>query len=504
MRTRKAAINVFFFLLMEAATLVYGFVVPRLLITTYGSMANGLISSITNFLSYILLLQSGVGGVVRAALYKPLAEKNHYEVSVVIKTTEHFFQKIAIYTMGYLLILALVYPFIIGEEYSFLFTASMVVIIGIGTAAQYFFGLTYQLLLDADQRSYIYSIVQLISTVFNTVLVVVLVYRGASLHMVKLTSACIFTLRPLVVNYFVNRRYQLLKDVNPNNELIKQRWDATGQTVAYFIQSRSDIFWITVMSTLTNVSVYSVYALITNGLQTFLSSLDRSVRGAFGEMLARAEQTSLQRTYHQYALLMHLASVVMYATAAVTTLPFVEIYTRHADDAAYNQPLFSVLFIFAALLYCLRIPYSTITFAAGKYRETKKDAYLEAMINVLVTFALINVWGLSGVAIGSISAISFRTFRYINFLHKNLLLFSYTSQIKQYFLSFLTFAIPVIIKYCLYPDMHFYSFFSWLLFAAEAFLCIMLFALLVAFVSNRKNLNELVMKCKSVFAKRHL
>lgn len=504
MRTRKAAINMFFFLLMEAATLVYGFTVPRLLITTYGSMANGLVSSITNFLSYILLLQSGVGGVVRAALYKPLADKNHHEVSVVIKTTERFFRKIAVYTMAYMLILALVYPFIIEENFDFWFTASMVLIIGVGTAAQYFFGLTYQLLLDSDQRSYIHSIVQLISTVLNTVLVVVLVRRGASIHMVKLATAFIFTIRPLVVNYFVNRRYKLLKDVKPDNELIKQRWDATGQTVAYFIQSRSDIFWITIMSTLTNVSIYSVYALITNGLQTFLSSLDRAVRGAFGEMLARKEQKNLIRTYHQYALLMHIASVVMYATAAVTALPFVEIYTRHADDAAYNQPLFSALFIFAALLYCLRIPYSTITFAAGKYRETKKDAYLEALVNVLVTFALIQTLGLVGVAIGSITAIALRTVRYANFLHHNLLWLSYRSQIKQYLLSIITFAAPVFAKYYFYPNLHFQGFFSWLIFAALVFLCTGLFALLMAFSFDRKNLVGLVMKYKSVFSRKRL
>ena len=33
------------------------------------------LSSITRFLGYIVLLEAGVGGVVRAALYKPLAEK---------------------------------------------------------------------------------------------------------------------------------------------------------------------------------------------------------------------------------------------------------------------------------------------------------------------------------------------------------------------------------------------------------------------------------------------
>ena len=40
----------------------------------YGSDVNGLVSSITQFLGYIALVEGGVGGVIRAALYKPLAK----------------------------------------------------------------------------------------------------------------------------------------------------------------------------------------------------------------------------------------------------------------------------------------------------------------------------------------------------------------------------------------------------------------------------------------------
>ena len=75
MRGKKALLNSAASLMLEFVTVICGFIVPRLIIGTYGSEVNALTSSISQFLSYIALVEAGVGGVIRAALYKPLAEK---------------------------------------------------------------------------------------------------------------------------------------------------------------------------------------------------------------------------------------------------------------------------------------------------------------------------------------------------------------------------------------------------------------------------------------------
>ena len=89
MRSKKALLNSAATLLLEFVSVICGFIVPRLIIGTYGSEVNALTSSITQFLSYIALVEAGVGGVVRAALYKPLAETELKNVAVNI--TEFLF-----------------------------------------------------------------------------------------------------------------------------------------------------------------------------------------------------------------------------------------------------------------------------------------------------------------------------------------------------------------------------------------------------------------------------
>ena len=59
-------------LLLQLVTIICGFIVPRLIISNYGSDVNGLVTSITQFLAYITLLEAGFGPVVKSLLYKPI------------------------------------------------------------------------------------------------------------------------------------------------------------------------------------------------------------------------------------------------------------------------------------------------------------------------------------------------------------------------------------------------------------------------------------------------
>lgn len=91
-RESNARINIYVSLLGQAITLICGLIVPRLLLNSFGSEAYGVTASITQLLSYITLFEGGVGGVARAALYKPLAKKDNLTISKVINEIQAFFR----------------------------------------------------------------------------------------------------------------------------------------------------------------------------------------------------------------------------------------------------------------------------------------------------------------------------------------------------------------------------------------------------------------------------
>ena len=92
----KAKLNILTTLVSQLTATACGIVIPRVMIGTFGSSVYGLITSITQFLSYISLLEGGIGRVARAELYGPLAQGNDYEVSRVYHAIKHFFKIVGI------------------------------------------------------------------------------------------------------------------------------------------------------------------------------------------------------------------------------------------------------------------------------------------------------------------------------------------------------------------------------------------------------------------------
>lgn len=76
-KSKITLVNILTSLFMQIVSVISALIVPRLILETFGSNANGLVSSILQFLNYITLVEGGITGVISANLYKPLV--NHDE-----------------------------------------------------------------------------------------------------------------------------------------------------------------------------------------------------------------------------------------------------------------------------------------------------------------------------------------------------------------------------------------------------------------------------------------
>ena len=83
-------INIISNIILQIANIFSWFIIPKIILTYFGSDVNGLVSSITQFLSYITLIEGGVTGVVMASLYKPLVNNDNKKISAIIKTSLFF------------------------------------------------------------------------------------------------------------------------------------------------------------------------------------------------------------------------------------------------------------------------------------------------------------------------------------------------------------------------------------------------------------------------------
>lgn len=445
MRGKKTILNTFLNLILQIVAIISGFILPRLILQKYGSSYNGLTTSITQFLSCAILLRSGIGGATRAALYKPLAEKNKDEINSIMKATDLFMKKIGI-ILGILIIIAsIIYPFLVKNEFEYFFTFSLFLIIGISTFIESFFGITYLILLQADQKLWIASIFNIISIVLNVILASVLILHNFSIHIVKLGSAIAFCLYPILLNIYVKKRYNIDLKVRPNNEAISQRWDAFWHQVASFFNTNSGVIILTIFTNMLEVSVYSVYNMIITALRNIVLAFSNGLEAAFGNMIAKNEKNILKENLSIIELIIYSIATFVYVCSFLLIVPFVNVYTNGISDINYLRPEFAYIMIISQFFYSIRIPYQMVIQAAGHYKQTRNGAIFETSINIGISIILSIKFGITGVAIGMLIAMAVRTIQLAKYMSQNIINRKIKVTIRNILISFLESAIIIFI-----------------------------------------------------------
>lgn len=420
-RKKKLMLNSASSLLYQLVTIICGFILPRYFLTYYGSEVNGLISSITQFLGFITLAECGVGAVVQSTLYKPLADKDAESVSKIVLSSERFFRRIAYILLGYVAVLMAVYPLITIKSFDYLYTLVLIFVISISSFAQYYFGMTYKLLLNADQLGFIQYVIHTAALLINTAACVVLMKCGASVHFVKLTTTLIFVMQPILLSGIAKRKYRIDRTIILTEEPIKQKWNGLAQHIATVVLGNTDTVVLTLLSTLENVSIYAVYHLVVNGVRQIVVSMTNGMQAMLGNMLAKNELNELNSSFDNIEWLLHTLVTFVFSVTAVLIVPFVKVYTKGITDADYIVPVFAYLITLAQASYCLRLPYNIMVLAAGHYKQTQWSAIIEAVINIVVSVVLVFRFGLIGVALGTLAAMAYRTVYLANYLKNNIL-----------------------------------------------------------------------------------
>lgn len=130
MRTKRVVLNLMSNVLLQVVAAVINFILPRLFMTTYGSATNGLVSSIKQFLSYLKIVEAGVGSASIVALYKPLAQRDKDQINGILSATNLFYRRSGYVFVGLVAILAICYPLIVGDEVNPRTAFYMVLILG--------------------------------------------------------------------------------------------------------------------------------------------------------------------------------------------------------------------------------------------------------------------------------------------------------------------------------------------------------------------------------------
>ena len=318
--------------------------------------------------------------------------------------------------------------------------------------------------------------------------------------MFKLISSLIYLLRPLFLRYYVNRNYSINRKIQYTKEPIKQKWNGLAQQISAIVLGDTDVIVLTLFSTLANVSIYSVYNLVVTGVKQVLISMTNGFHSLLGELWAKQEGAKLNQTFAFFEWIVHTGVVFTFGCTATLILSFVSIYTEGVTDADYIVPTFAVLITIAHASHCLRLPYNIMIMAGNHYKQTQWNHITAAVINLAISIATVKIFGLVGVAIGTLVAMLYQTIWMAIYISKNLIRWPLRNFIKQCLCDICTCIIVIPVLRLI--DLSASGYYYWALLAIRVAVIWGLAVVIVNLICFRSNLKEIVTRIRFRFSNR--
>ena len=437
-----------------------------------------------------------MGAVVQSSLYKPLADNDNVTVSKVITSADKFFRHLGYILAIYVIVMLFYYPYLVKQNFSFTFTATLIIAISIRSFAQYFFGIVNRLLLLADQKAYIQYIAQTLAVITNTLGCYTLIAFDCSVQVVYGMTSVIFFLQPLAIHLYIKKHYTLNRKIHYDVEPIKQKWNGIAQHIAAVILTGSDTVILTVFSSLVNVSIYTVYYLPMSGSRLIIMSMISGIMALIGNLWAKQDLKELRKVFAWTEWLIHTGTTLIFTLTAVLIVPFVQVYTHGVSDANYIQPLFGILLVAANSGHCLRLPYNIMILAAGHYKQTQHNYIIAAVMNIVISIIGVKQFGLIGVALGTMAAMVYQTVWMAWYNSKNFIQWSMRNFFKQMAVNGVS-AVSIF-TVTSYFNMTGVSYLGWVVLAIKVTACGIFIALLVNYIFYK----EFILKITDKIMKR--
>lgn len=438
-RTEKFALNATSSMISQVVVLVAGLITPRLMISTYGSEINGLVSSLNQFISYLALVEAGIGGAAIYSLYKPIAEKDYSRISsIVVAAKKSYTQAGYLFSSG-LFALAVIYGvFASRGELDFLTVFILALLLGSNGCIDMFLVSGYRVLLTADQRNYVIQIAGIVNTIIRTGLIVVLALNDVNVILLFSIIAVSPIIKAFLILSYSKKQYKYLnKKAKPDKTALNKRYDVIYQQILGMIQVGAPTILATIILNLVVVSIYSVYNMVIAGINGILGIFISGLPAGFGDMIAKNEGESLKKAVSEFEVIYYWILSVIYGLTIVLIMPFISLYTRGISDVNYYYPLLGAVIAMNGLLYNIKTPQSMLIISAGMYKETRWRVTLQALI-ILVAGTLLGIkYGIVGILLGSCLSNIYRTIDLLFFVPHRITHLSARVSIKRIFIVFI-------------------------------------------------------------------
>lgn len=476
----------------KMVALFSGVIVQRYILVAFGSTYNGLTSLISQIMSYLVLLEAGLGAASIQAFYAPLNGDDWNSVSGIMNATSASYTKIGISFGALLLGGSLLVPLAATGEVEFFVAGLLTLVTGAGNIFTYIIGGKNVALLSADRKMYVIYSVDTVSTIMSATLRIIALKCGVGIVLVQSIQLLCVLLKNVFLSLYVKRCYKNLdKSVPANFAAISKRWNVLVHSIAGLVVNHTDVIILTVAASLKLVSVYNVYNMIYGQMGNVIqSTFMQAPQAEFGRALAKGKK-EFEQLYAKYETLFSIFLFIVITVALVLTRPFVALYTAGVTDVEYIDSWLPILFAAILLMSQVRAPAIITVNATGTFKETQRGAIIEAVINITVSLLLFFATdlGMYGLLLGTVCSYLYRTVDVIYYVYRNVIERSIWRFLKVFLVNFGCSALMWYL-FCVRYPVNASSYLEWIGVAILCGIMVLLFFALTNILFNFKDINS--------------
>lgn len=441
-RVHKSILNAKVSFICYFVSLAVTFFSRKVFINQLGADFLGLVGSMQSVLSFLNLVELGVGIAVAFSLYAPITRGDKGEINEIISVFGFLYNVIGKIILGGGIIVSFFLPLIFpntGFSWIVLYFGYYTLL----ATSLFTYFINYRLtLLYADQRQYeVTGWMQIINTIKTIIqIAVALYYKSFILYFaIGLVFGVVYS---WILNKRIDKVYPWLKsDIKQGRVLLKKYPVIVTKVkqifihrIASFVQFQLTPFLVYAFVNLTTVTLYTNYTTITVLLVGLLQSTLDSANAGVGGLISEKDN---QRTYALYVELLSmrmLVAMVFASTFFYSASPFISVWLGSQfplDD--------TVVFLISLNLFMSVARGTTDCFIGGHgmYQDVWAPI-VEACLFLASSCGFGYFWGLKGILIGPVFSLSV-----IVFLWKPYFLFSrgFKMSVLKYWYRFVKYLI---------------------------------------------------------------
>lgn len=408
-RVHKSILNAKVNLLFYFLTIFLSFFSRKIFLECLGTEFIGLTGTLGNILGYLNLAELGIGSCISFFLYKPLEQNNREQIIEIMAVFKYLYRIIGsiIFISG--VIVSLSFPWIFTDTSFGLGLVYFAFFSFLGSALIEYFINYRQLLLASDQKNYIVSSYLQTAQIIKTLVQIYLSYTFKNLYLWVGIEFLFGIIGCILLNWKISKEYPWMKSDHHSGKLLLKKYPGiirnTKQIFIHqikdFILSKSDELFIFAFVSLSMVSYYGNYTIITTRLsQLFGRALD-GVGASVGNLVAENNKEHIINIFWQLTAMRYLITAFLCFSIYLFTEPFIILWIGEKYILSHNILILLVIYLY---LSNIRNVVDMFNHSYGLYADVWA-AWAELFINLTITIVGGIYYGIVGILLGKIVSV---------------------------------------------------------------------------------------------------